>query len=94
MTQLESPRISFIFFGAVFIIYVILRLIALIPLLGFLLGPILGVVTFIVLALAFLIWLFMMFQAYRGVYFRLPFVSGYADRLVDRFTSKKKRSTV
>jgi len=81
---------SFIFFGAVFIIYVILRLIALIPLLGFLLGPILGVVTFIVLALAFLIWLFMMFQAYRGVYFRLPIVSGYAENLVDRFSPKRK----
>lgn len=80
---------SFITFGVIFIVYVVLRLLGGIPLIGFLLSPILGVVTFIVLTLAFLTWLFLMFQAYRGNYFRLPIVSSYADSLVDRFSPKR-----
>ena len=85
---------SFIFFGGVSVLLSILHFISIIPILGFLLGLPLAFATTVITILAIIVWLFMMFQAYRGVYFRLPFVSGYADRLVDRFTSKKKRSTV
>jgi uncharacterized membrane protein len=81
---------SFITFGGIFIVYVVLRLLGGIPIIGFLLSPILGVVTFIVLALGFLTWLFLMFQAYRGKNFRLPIVSSYADSLVYRFSPKRK----
>jgi len=31
---------------------------------------------------------------YRGKNFRIPIVSGYADSLVDRFTSKKRKSAI
>src|SRR5256714_11190853 len=85
---------SFIFFGGVSVVLALLHFISIIPILGFLLGLPLAFATTVITILAIIVWLFMMFQAYRGVYFRLPFVSGYADRLVDRFTSKKKRSTV
>ncbi len=81
---------SFITFGAIFIVDLVLRLLGGIPIIGFLLSPILGVVTFILIPLTILIWLFLMFQAYRGNYFRLPIVSSYADSLVDRFSPKKK----
>src|SRR6266571_177259 len=76
---------SFITFGILFIVDLVLRLLGGIPILGFLLSPILGLMNFILIALTIL-----MFQAYRGNYFRLPIVSSYADSLVDRFSPKKK----
>ena len=85
---------SFIFFGIVSVVYIVIRLLSIIPVLGFLLSPVLGCATLILLIPAALIWVLLMIQAYRGVNFRLPIISGYADSLVDRFTSKKKRSTV
>ena len=85
---------SFIFFGIVSVVYIVIRLLSIIPVLGFLLSPVLGCATLILLIPAALIWVFLMIQAYRGVNFRLPIISGYADSLIDRFTSKKKRRTV
>src|SRR5437016_1334112 len=85
---------SFIFFGIVSVVLALLHFISIIPILGFLLGLPLAFASTVITILAIIVWLFMIFQAYRGVYFRLPFVSGYADRLVDSFTSKKKRRTV
>ena len=85
---------SFIFFGIVSVVYIVIRLLSIIPVLGFLLNPVLGCATLILLIPAALIWVLLMIQAYRGVNFRLPIISGYADSLIDRFTSKKKRRTV
>ena len=85
---------SFIFFGIVSVVYIVIRLLSIIPVLGFLLSPVLGCATLILLIPAALIWVLLMIQAYRGVNFRLPIISGYADSLIDRFTSKKKRHTV
>ena len=81
---------SFIFFGIVSVVYIVIRLLSIIPVLGFLLSPVLGCATLILLIPAALIWVLLMIQAYRGVNFRLPIISGYADSLIDRFTSKKK----
>ena len=85
---------SFIFFGIVSVVYIVIRLLSIIPVLGFLLSPVLGCATLILLIPAALIWVLLMIQAYRGVNFRLPIISGYADSLIDRFTSKKKKRTV
>jgi len=85
---------SFTFFGIVSVVYIVIRLLSIIPVLGFLLSPVLGCATLILLIPAALIWVLLMIQAYRGVNFRLPIISGYADSLIDRFTSKKKRRTV
>ena len=79
---------SFIFFGTVSVLYAILKLISLIPILGFLLSPFLTCATLIIVIPAVLIWLFLMLQAYRGVYVRLPIFSEYAERLVSRFSKK------
>jgi len=81
---------SFIFFGIVSVVYIVIRLLSIIPLLGFLLSPVLGCATLILLIPAALIWVLLMIQAYRGVTIRLPIVSGYAESLVTRFSPKKK----
>lgn len=80
---------SFLFLGGSFVLYVILRLITIIPIIGFLLSPILNCLVFVVLIPAALVWLFLMLQAYRGVKVKLPIVGDYAERLVDRFSRKK-----
>ena len=85
---------SIIFFGGVSVLLEALHLISLIPLLGFLLSIPLSFAGTIITVIAIVTWLFMMFQMYRGRNFRIPIVSEYADRLVDRFTSKKKKATV
>lgn len=85
---------SFLFFGAVAIVYILLRLIwglfGLIPLvggfLGFILSPIFWGAIAILLFLSVLTWLFLMIQAYRGVKVRLPYFGKHAERLVARFT--------
>ena len=84
---------SIIFFGGVSVLLEALRLISLIPLLGFLLSIPLSFAGTIITVIAIVTWLFMMFQMYRGRNFRIPIVSEYADRLVDRFTSKKRKAT-
>ena len=81
---------SFIFFGIVSVVYIVIRLLSIIPVLGFLLSPVLGCATLILLIPAALIWVLLMIQAYRGVTIRLPIVSGYAESLVTRFSPKKK----
>lgn len=79
---------SFLFFGGVTIVYVILRLITAIPVVGFLLSPILGCAIWVLLVPTVLIWVFLMFQSYRGTQFKLPVVGDYAEALVNRFTKK------
>ncbi len=81
---------SFIFFGIVSVVYIVIRLLSIIPVLGFLLSPVLGCATLILLIPAALIWVLLMIQAYRGVTIRLPIVGGYAESLVTRFSPKKK----
>lgn len=81
---------SFIFLGGAFVLYVIVRLITIIPVVGFLLNPVLSCASFVILIPTVLIWLFLMFQAHRGVKVKLPIVGGYAEALVTRFSRKKK----
>src|SRR2546421_4146054 len=85
---------SLIFFGGVSVLLEALHLISIIPLLGILLSIPLSFASTIITVVAIITWLFIMFQMYRGRNFRIPIVSEYADRLVDRFTSKKKKATV
>lgn len=85
---------SIIFFGGVSVLLSVLHLISLIPLLGFLLSIPISFASTIITVIAILTWLFMMFQMYRGRNFRIPIVSGYADSLVNRFTSKKRKAMI
>ena len=85
---------SFIFFGGISLLWGVLYLIGIIPLLGVLLSIPLSFISTIITVVAVVAWLFLMFQMYRGKNFRIPIVSGYADSLVDRFTSKKKKKSI
>jgi uncharacterized membrane protein len=76
---------STITFGAAFIIYVLLRFISALPIIGFLLSPILGCLTTVLLAAAGLLWVFLIVQAYRGVKVKLPIIGDYAEILAQRF---------
>lgn len=84
---------SIIFFGGVSLLLAVLHLISIIPLLGFLLSVPISFISTIITIVAVVAWLFMMFQMYRGNNFRIPIVSGYAESLLDRFTSKKKKKS-
>ena len=80
---------SFLFFGSVSIALTglkLLGLLTLIPLLGWFLGRVLGLINFVLLAGAAIVWLWLMLQAYTGKKFKLPFFGEYAERLVNRFT--------
>lgn len=84
---------SLIFFGGISLLLAVLRLISIIPLIGFLLSVPISFISTIITIVAVVVWLFSMFLMYRGKNFRIPVISGYAESLVDRFTSKKKKST-
>ncbi|MBO0783744.1 MAG: hypothetical protein J2P37_33455 [Ktedonobacteraceae bacterium] len=77
---------STVFFGPVIAVYIVLKIISVIPVLGFLLGGVIGFVTGILSIVAGLAWVFLMFMSYRGVKIRLPYFSDYADRMIDRFS--------
>jgi uncharacterized membrane protein len=86
---------SVVVFGSLFILSIILRLIAVIPLLGtFLLAPLIGFVLTVISFAGGLLWIFLMFQSYRGVTVRLPFASTYADALLARFSRRKGGSSI
>jgi uncharacterized membrane protein len=80
---------SFLALGGAFLLYALLRLITLIPVIGFLLTPILSCLVFVVLVPSALLWLFLMVQSYRGVKVKLPVIGDFAENLVNR-TMKKK----
>ena len=82
---------STVVFGAVFVLYLLLRLIMIIPFIGtFLLGPIIsGCIIPIILVPAGLLWIFLMVQAYRGVQVKLPIVGDYAQAFLARFSRNR-----
>jgi uncharacterized membrane protein len=89
---------SFVFFGFVFVLLLLIRLIgyliSIIPIVGgllaFMLNLVLSPLTFVIVIIAGVVWLFLMIQSYRGVTVRLPFFGNYAESIVERFTRKKK----
>jgi uncharacterized membrane protein len=80
---------SFLFFGSVSILFTILKVLTfltLIPLLGWFFGLVFALINFVLLAVAAIVWLFLMLQAYTGKKFKLPFFGDYAEKLVNRTT--------
>jgi uncharacterized membrane protein len=80
---------SFLFFGSISIVFSVLKLLAfltLIPLLGWFFALVFGLINFVLIFGAAIIWLFLMFQAYTGKKFKLPFFGDWAESLVKRFT--------
>jgi uncharacterized membrane protein len=80
---------SFILMGGAFVLIVILRLLTLVPLIGFVLSPALTCAFFVVLIPSVLLWIFLMVQAHRGVKVKLPIIGDYAERLVARFSKQR-----
>ncbi len=80
---------SVVLFTPLVLAYVVVRLLTVLPVIGVLLGPILGCLTSILLIGGGLLWIFLMVQAYRGSNVRLPIVSEYADAFVARFSKKR-----
>jgi uncharacterized membrane protein len=82
-------------FGPIFVVYLLLTLLKLIPFLGsVLLAPVLGCLINLVLIAGGLLWIFLMVQAYRGVQVRIPFASNYADALLARFSGGRRKTTI
>jgi uncharacterized membrane protein len=80
---------SFLFFGTLSILFTVINVLAFlggIPLLGLLFTFIFGILHFVLLVGGGLAWVFLMFQAYRGVKTKIPFFGDYAEKLVARFT--------
>jgi uncharacterized membrane protein len=65
---------SLVAFLPLFIAYYILRAI---PLIG-------GFLSFIAGVLEFVLWIFMMYKAYKGEKFKLPFAGDFAEQQVDK----------
>lgn len=78
---------SFILFGGISIVQLIIQLIVHIPILGtILLAPILGLLSTVITVLGIVAWIFLMVQAYRGNKVKLPIVGDYAEAMLARFT--------
>ena len=77
---------SVVLFTPLIGVYVVVRLLTIVPVLGLLLSPILGCLTSILLVGGALLWIFLMVQTYRGSNVRLPVISQYADAFVARFS--------
>ncbi len=77
---------SVVLFTPLLAAYIIVRLLTIIPLIGFLLAPILSCLASVLFIGTALLWIFLMVQAYRGSNIRLPVISEYADAFLARFS--------
>src|SRR5947207_1657712 len=72
--------------AALFVLKVI-SVITLIPIIGWILSPVISLLTFIIVAPAFILWILLMILSYQGVRVKLPIVGHYAEALMARFSS-------
>ena len=73
------------------ILKAIIALIGPIWLIGWVIGGLLSLVLTLMGLAAVVLWLFLMFQAYRGNEVKLPYVGDYAEKLLSRLSPKQKR---
>lgn len=87
---------SIVVFTPLVIVYAILEFIigilSHILIIGWILAPIFGFVAGLIVIVGVILWLLLMWQAYRGVTFRLPIAANYADALIARFSGKNNRN--
>jgi uncharacterized membrane protein len=91
-----SAAQSIVLFFPLLIIYGVLRfiigMISYIWIIGPLLAGFLGFAVFLLIMVpSIALWLFLMFQAYRGVEQKLPIVGEYAERLLRLFSPRQKK---
>ncbi len=73
------------------ILKAIIGLIGPIWLIGWVIGGLLSLVLTLLGLAAVALWLFLMFQAYRGIEVKLPYAGDYAEKLLSLFSPKQKR---
>lgn len=81
--------VLFVPIAAILVVLKVISIITLIPFIGWILSPVISLLTFIVVAPAFILWIILMVLSYQGVRVKLPIVGHYAEALVARFSSEK-----
>lgn len=61
-------------------------------LIGWLIAGLLNAVSLVIIVIGVVLWLFLMFQAWRGVEVKLPVVGEYAEKLVRLFAPRQKKA--
>ena len=81
--------VLFVPVAAILAVLKIVSIITLIPFIGWLLAPVISLLTFIVVAPVFILWIALMILSYQGIRVKLPIIGHYAEALVARFSSDK-----
>lgn len=86
----ENPFVRFhaaqstILLGGLFVVGIVLSMttavFAIIPVLGWLISAVLGLALLLIAPLGFVVWLFLMYNAYTGGEYEVPYVGPYARR--------------
>jgi len=82
--------VLFVPVAAILVVLKMVSIITLIPFIGWILSPVISLLTFIVVAPVFIVWIILMVLSYQGVRVKLPIVGHYAEALVARFSSEKR----
>lgn len=90
----ENPFVRFhaaqstILFGGLFVAGIALSIatgiLAIIPVLGWLIAAVLGIVALLLAPVGFVVWLFLMYSAYTGREYEVPVVGAYARQYAPR----------
>ncbi len=71
---------SIVVFGVILVIqWVLIPIVMMVPLVGWVVGGLLGLVVFIV---SIVLWILLMYKAYRGERYRLPIAGNFAEKYV------------
>jgi uncharacterized membrane protein len=82
--------VLFVPITALLVVLKVISIITLIPFIGWVLSPVISLLTFIVVAPAFILWIILMVLSYQGVRVKLPIVGHYAEAMVARFSTEKR----
>ncbi len=82
--------VLFVPVAAILVVLKIVSIVTLIPFIGWIFSPVISLLTFIVVAPVFILWIILMVLSYQGVRVKLPIVGHYAEALEARFPSEKK----
>lgn len=82
--------VLFVPVAAILVVLKIISIVTLIPFIGWIFSPIISLLTFIVVAPVFILWIILMVLSYQGVRVKLPVVGHYAEALEARFSSEKR----
>jgi uncharacterized membrane protein len=82
--------VLFVPVAAILLVLQIVSIITLVPFVGWIFIPVIGLLKFIVIVPAFILWVLLMVLSYQGVRVKLPIVGHYAEALEARFSSQKR----